>query len=95
MVLKENKELRWKDDRGWLMNLFFQGSHWYVLEALPNGHTRFVHGAVMMGLAIPVLGATMRATYNGYNKFNQLLCDEVVARIKRQVGKRNTTKLVS
>lgn len=95
LVLNENKELRWRDYRGWFMNLFFRGSHWYILEPLPNGHTRFVHGAVMMGLAIPVLGATMRATYNGYKKFNQALCEEVVARAKRQVGQRVATKVES
>lgn len=95
IVLKENQELRWRDYRGWFMNIFFRGSHWYVLEPLPNGHTKFVHGATMMGLAIPFLQATMRATHRGYIKFNQALCDEVLARSKRQVGRRNATASVS
>lgn len=65
-----------------------RGSHWYVLEPLPNGHTRFVHGAEMMGLAIPFLQATMAATLKGYKRFNQALADEVVHRSRRQTGKR-------
>jgi hypothetical protein len=42
----------------------------------------------MMGLAIPFLGATMRATLKGYKRFNQALADEVVHRFRRQAGKR-------
>ncbi|KAF6264958.1 hypothetical protein COO60DRAFT_1185333 [Scenedesmus sp. NREL 46B-D3] len=88
MVLDKDRELRWKDYRGAIFSQFFRGSHWYVLQPLPNGHTRFVHGAEMMGLAIPFLGATMRATLQGYKRFNQALADEVVFRCKRQAGKR-------
>jgi hypothetical protein len=70
------------------LHLSCRGSHWYILEPLPNGHTRFVHGAEMMGLAIPFLGATMRATLKGYQRFNQALADEVMHRCRRQPGKR-------
>jgi hypothetical protein len=93
LVLSPNQELRWKDYRGVLYSQFFQGNHWYILEELPNGHTRFVHGAVMMGLAIPFLWATMQATKKGYNYFNQALCREVVARSKRQPGKRRSENI--
>eukprot|EP00775_Hariotina_reticulata_P006030 gene6030-6268_t len=93
LVLSPNKELRWKDYRGLLYSQFFQGSHWYILEELPNGHTRFVHGAVMMGLAIPFLWATMQATERGYNYFNQALCREVVARSKRRPGKQRIERV--
>lgn len=87
-MLDKDRELRWRDYRGILFSLFFRGSHWWILEPLPNGHTRFVHGAEMMGFALPFLQATMRATLKGYKRFNQALCDEVMARCKRQVGKR-------
>jgi len=93
LVLSPNQELRWKDYRGVLYSQFFQGNHWYILEELPNGHTRFVHGAVMMGLAIPFLWATMQATKKGYNYFNQALCREVVARSKRQPGQRRSENI--
>jgi len=83
-VLDENKELRWRDYRGPFMSKFFRGSHWWVLEPLPNGHTRFVHGAEVMGLAIPFIQPTMHATRRGYHKFNKALRDEVVARQQKQ-----------
>lgn len=92
MVLEQNKELRWRDYRGPLYSMFFRGSHWYTLQELPNGHTRFIHGAVMMGLAIPFLWATMRATEEGYKRFNQALCDEVLARSRRQPGRQRTVR---
>lgn len=66
------------------MSKFFRGSHWWVLEPLPNGHTRFVHGAEVMGLAIPFIQPTMHATRRGYHKFNKALRDEVVARQQKQ-----------
>lgn len=87
LVLKQDRELRWRDFRNPLFALFFRGSHWYVLEPLPGGRTRFVHGAEMLGLAIPFLWATMRATRAGYKRFNAALADEVMARAKRQVGR--------
>ena len=84
MVLEKNKELRWRDYRGPLVSLFFGGSHWWVLEPLPNGNTRFVHGAVMTGLTIPFLQPTMHAIRYGYHKFNKALRDEVMARKQKQ-----------
>lgn len=63
------------------MSLFFSGSHWWVLEPLDNGHkTRLVHGAEIMGLALPFIQPTMHATRAGYHKFNKALRDEVMAR---------------
>lgn len=87
LVLESNKELRWRDHRGPIFSRFFRGSHWYTLQELPNGHTRFVHGAVMMGYALPFLQQTMKATREGYSRFNKALRDEVLARHRRQPGR--------
>lgn len=84
-MLAKNKELRWRDHRA-LLHPFFRGSHWWVLEPLPDGRTRFVHGAKMMGLALPFLQATMRATLRGYKQFNCALRDEVLAQQKAKAG---------
>ncbi|KAF8070871.1 Alpha-latrocrustotoxin-a [Scenedesmus sp. PABB004] len=86
-VLQRDAELRWRDYRGPLFSLFFRGSHWWTLQRLPGGHTRFVHGAEMAGLALPFLAPTMAATRRGYERFNQQLADEVARRARRRAGK--------
>jgi hypothetical protein len=62
LVLDTNRELRWADFRGELISNFFRGSHWWTLEPLPDGTTRLIHGAKVMGLALPFLqNSTMKA----------------------------------
>lgn len=85
LVLDNNRELRWRDYRGPIMSSFFQGSHWFILEPLPNGHTRFVHGAEVFGLALPFIRPTINATQRGYFVFNKALRTEVLAQLQ-QVG---------
>ena len=85
LVLEENKELRWRDYRGPIISQFFRGSHWWILERLPNGHTRFLHGAEMFGLALPFVQSSMHATRRGYHVWNKALREEVLARLQ-QVG---------
>jgi hypothetical protein len=84
LVLDVNKELRWRDYRGPLMSQFFRGSHWWILEALHNGHTRLVHGAELFGLALPFIRPTMIATARGYHVWNKALREEVLARVQQQ-----------
>jgi hypothetical protein len=85
LVLDINKELRWRDYRGPILSTFFRGTHWWILEPLPNGHTRFLHGAEMFGLALPFLRPTMHAIRRGYDVFNKALQKEVLAQLQ-QVG---------
>ena len=85
LVLDPNRELRWRDYRGPILSSFFRGSHWWILEPLPNGHTRFLHGAEMFGLALPFLRPTMHAIRRGYDVFNKALRKEVLAQLQ-QVG---------
>lgn len=84
LVLDENKELRWQEYRGPLVSRFFRGSHWWILEPLPNGHTRFVHGAEMFGLLLPFIQQSMHATRRGYHVWNKALRTEVLARMRQQ-----------
>lgn len=92
-MLSPGVELRWRDYRGPLFATFFRGSHWWTLRRMPNGHTLLLHGADMRGLAIPFLAASMRATRRGYERFNEGLRDEVLARsTRRRVGKQAALK---
>jgi hypothetical protein len=84
LVLDVNKELRWRDYRGPVMSQFFRGSHWWILEALPNGHTRLLHGAELFGLALPFIRPTMNATRRGYHLWNKALRQEVLASVQQQ-----------
>lgn len=77
LVMDEPRELRWKDDRGFFMNLFFHGSHWFVFKETPEGHTRMVHGAQLFGLALPFIQDTMAATARGYHVWNEALSQRV------------------
>lgn len=77
-----NKELRWKDDRGPFINIFFHGSHWFVFTKLASGHTNMVHGCSMQGLAIPFLPGSMRATTKGYKTWNEALKKAVMDSLK-------------
>jgi hypothetical protein len=86
LVLNENKELRWRDYRGPLVSRFFRGSHWWILEPLPNGHTRFVHGAEMFGLLLPFIQPSMHATRRGYHVWNKALRTEVLARMRTETA---------
>jgi hypothetical protein len=92
LVLDPNRELRWRDYRGPILSSFFRGSHWWILEPLPNGHTRFLHGAEMFGLALPFLRPTMHAIRRGYDVFNKALRKEVLAQLQ-QVGVVATLKV--
>jgi hypothetical protein len=84
LVLDENRELCWRDYRGPLVSQFFRGSHWWILEPLPNGHTRFLHGAQMHGLLLPFIQPSMHATRRGYHVWNKALRQEVLARVQQQ-----------
>jgi hypothetical protein len=63
---------------------FFRGSHWWIIEPLPNGHTRFLHGAQMHGLLLPFIQPSMHATRRGYHVWNKALRQEVLARMQQQ-----------
>lgn len=82
--MDEARELGWRDYRGPLVSQFFRGSHWWVLEPLPNGHTRFLHGAEMHGLLLPLIQPTMHAIRRGYTVWNKALRHKVLHRMQQE-----------
>jgi hypothetical protein len=72
LVCKPEQEFRW------LGKLFvrglFDGEHYFQLEAMPNGHTRLLHGEHFSGLlAGPVLRMIEADTRQGFEAMNAAL----------------------
>jgi hypothetical protein len=78
-VHEPGRELRW------LGHLFipglFDGEHYFQLEALPGGGTRFIHGehfrGLLAGLILRLIG---RQTQEGFQRMNKALKARVEAR---------------
>lgn len=80
VVLKNEKEreFRWKGI--FLIPGLFNGEHYFKLEALPDGTTRFIHGEIFTGILPPLLGGMLRETEQGFNAMNQALKQQCEAK---------------
>ena len=71
------KELRWKGRL--LMPGIFDGEHFFQLEALPDGSTKFIQGEKFSGMLVPFLKKMLTDTGQGFNSLNQALKKRVEA----------------
>jgi hypothetical protein len=55
LVVEQHRELAWRGPRSSTLGRLFTGEHYFRLEALPGGRTRFVHGEIFTGLLISLL----------------------------------------
>jgi hypothetical protein len=81
-----NRLLRWRDYKGPIISLLFQGTHWFALYeggTASNPRTLFSHGAAMSGPGLPWLVRSMNATRWRFEKFNKALKKEVEAQVLR------------
>jgi len=67
----ENKELRWRGKLG--VRGIFDGEHYFVLQDMGNGHTRFIHGERFSGLLIPLVGKMLLKTKLHFERMNVAL----------------------
>jgi hypothetical protein len=72
--LKPGHLLRWKGE--YKVPGLFDGRHALVVDALPDGRSRFTTHEEVSGILLPVLGKVMRASQSGF--------DEMAAAVKRR-----------
>lgn len=65
------RELRWLGH--FLVRGLFDGEHFFRLERLPDGRTRFVHGENFTGLLVKPLTGLLTKTARGFVFMNQAL----------------------
>lgn len=66
------EELRWKGKV--LVQGILDGEHWFRLEPLPGGRTRFHHGEAFDGILLQMFGRPfLSATRTGFEKMNAAL----------------------
>ena len=67
------KELRWLGRL--LVRGLFDGEHYFLIEPLEGGGIRFVHGELMMGLLVPLIGllGILKSTEAGFEEMNRAL----------------------
>jgi hypothetical protein len=71
LSVRPNRELRW------LGHLFvtglFDGEHYFLLEPLSEGQTRFIQGEIFSGLLVGPLSGVLPATRMGFEAMNAAL----------------------
>ena len=76
---KVEEELRWRGKV--LADFLFTGEHYFQLEPLANGNTRFTQGEDFEGYLLRFLGRQMTATAQGFVYMNQALKRRAEAQI--------------
>lgn len=71
------QELRWLGKL--LGGGLFDGEHWFVLTANPDGTTRLTHGEKFTGVLVSLLKGTLKNSNAGFDAFNQALKQRVEA----------------
>lgn len=72
----EKREFRWKGHL--LLPGVFDGEHYFRIEEIDEGHTRFVHGEIFTGLLVPWLWHDLdTGTRKGFERFNKDLQEKV------------------
>jgi hypothetical protein len=56
-----------------LLPRLFDGRHSFVLEARPDGGTRFTQSEHFRGVLVPLMGRLLRSTGQGFEAMNQAL----------------------
>ena len=75
-IVLENKtqqEFRWLG-KLW-GGFFFNGEHFFLLQNMGNGTTRFIHGEKFTGILVGMLGGMLKNTKNGFEEMNKALKD--------------------
>ncbi|WP_430612073.1 SRPBCC family protein [Flavobacterium sp. JP2137] len=72
LVFDENRELQWRGKL--LIKGLFDGEHRFVLEALPDGATRFLHSETFSGCLVPLFkNKLINDTTKGFEAMNSQL----------------------
>lgn len=72
--LDPGKEFRWKGKLG--IHGIFDGEHYFLLEHVDAGVTRFVHGEKFSGILVPLMGGLLEKTKIGFESMNESLKEQ-------------------
>jgi len=70
-VVNPKKEFRWLG-KLW-GGFFFDGEHYFLLQDMGNGSTRFVHGEKFTGILVGIMSSMLKNTRNGFEAMNKAL----------------------
>ena len=71
IVADPDRELRWRGRV--LVSGVFDGEHFFILEALDGGRTRFLHGEIFTGLLVPFFSGVINKALAGFELMNVAL----------------------
>ena len=75
ITVKPYEEFAWKGIL--LIPGLFNGTHRFILEKLPNNHTRFVQAEIFTGLLhLPIFSMIGKSTEKGFQLMNQALKEQ-------------------
>lgn len=69
LTLDPNREFRWKGKLG--IKGIFDGEHYFILEALNNNQTKFIHGEKFSGILVSLMGNVLEKTKEGFLLMNE------------------------
>lgn len=77
LVFNENREIRWVGTFGG--KLLFCGEHYFILEQIDSGTTRFIQGENFSGLLAGITLSKIKANVeNGFNMMNNALKNIII-----------------
>lgn len=74
LKFEPKKEFRWKGKLG--IKGVFDGEHYFILEELNEGQTKFIHGENFSGVLVYLMGKTLIKTKEGFELMNVSLKQE-------------------
>ncbi len=80
-TVRSERELRWVGQM--VIPGIFDGEHYFLLDPIGDGRTRFVQGEKFSGILVPLLGGALSATEAGFHSMNAALKKQAEG---RQVG---------
>ena len=74
LAFTPGRELRWKGKL--LLPGIFDGEHYFLLEAVSEQETRFIHGEKFSGILVALFGGMLEKTKEGFEAMNAALKKE-------------------
>lgn len=74
LILDQNREFRWKGRL--LINGIFDGEHFFKMESLGDGQTKFIQGEKFSGILVSLMGKMLEKTKEGFQLMNEAIKKE-------------------
>jgi len=80
LICKKEDEFRWRGKLG--IRGIFDGEHYFALEPLEMGQTRFIHGEFFSGVLVGIMGGLLKDTKKSFEAMNSALkkrCEDMTS----------------